>query len=43
MGKQRGPAVARVEVARKRAEAIWHMLTRQVLFAPARPPLALVA
>src|SRR6266700_1747373 len=27
-GKQRGPKVARVEVARKLAEAIWHMLTR---------------
>ena len=37
LGRQRGPAVARVEVARKLAEAIWHMLTNQVPFAPARP------
>jgi len=37
LGKQRGPAVARVEVARKLAEAIWHMLTKQERFAPARP------
>jgi transposase len=44
LGKQRGPAVARMEVARKLAEAIWHMLTKQVPFAPARPhTLALVA
>jgi transposase len=43
LGKQRGPAVARVEIARKLAEAIWHMLTNQVPFRPARPhalPLA---
>jgi transposase len=37
LGTQRGPAVARVEVARKLTEAIWHMLTKQVPFAPARP------
>jgi transposase len=37
LGKQRGPAVARVEVARRLAEAIWHMLTTQAPFAPARP------
>jgi transposase len=37
LGPQRGPAVARVEVARKLTEAIWHMLTRQQRFAPARP------
>ena len=37
LGAQRGPAVARVEVARKLAEAIWHMLTNQVPFCPARP------
>ena len=43
LGKQRGSAVARVEVARKLAEAIWHMLTRQARFAPARPHAALVA
>jgi transposase len=38
LGRQRGPAVARVEVARKLAEAIWHMLTNQAPFCPARPP-----
>jgi transposase len=44
LGKQRGPAVARVEIARKLTEAIWHMLTTQARFAPARPPTkALVA
>jgi transposase len=43
LGKQRGPAVARVEVARKLTEAIWHMLNRQVPFAPARPHAAVVA
>jgi transposase len=44
LGKQRGPKVARVEVARKLAEAIWYMLTRQQPFVPARPPAkALVA
>ncbi|MGH9283168.1 MAG: IS110 family transposase [Acidimicrobiales bacterium] len=37
LGRQRGPAVARVEVARKLAEAIWHMLTTQAPFRPARP------
>jgi transposase len=37
LGRQRGPAVARVEVARKLAEAIWYMLTNQVPFRPARP------
>jgi transposase len=42
LGKQRGKKVARVEVARKLAEAIWHMLTRGETFAPAGPrkPLA---
>jgi hypothetical protein len=37
------PAVARVEIARKVAEAISHMLTNQAPFHPARPhasPLA---
>src|SRR5207249_3460393 len=41
LGKQRGSKVARVEVARKLAEAIWHILTRSQPFAPtalARPP-----
>jgi transposase len=44
LGKQRGSKVARVELARKLAEAIWHMLTRNQPFAPAGPtPSALVA
>jgi len=34
LGKQRGARVAQVDLARKLAEAIWHMLTRQP-FAPA--------
>jgi transposase len=41
LGTQRGSKVARVEVARKLAEAIWYMLTRSQPFAPtapARPP-----
>jgi len=36
LGRQRGKKVARVEVARKLAEAIWHMLTKGEPFAPAR-------
>ena len=35
LGKQRGPRVARVELARKLAEAIWYMLTTSQPFAPA--------
>jgi transposase len=37
LGRQRGPKIARVEVARSLAEAIWHMLTRNEDFAPAGP------
>ena len=43
LGKQRGPKVAAVDVARKLAEAIWYMLTRSQPFSPAgaaRSPLA---
>jgi transposase len=36
LGRQRGANVARVEVARKLAEAIWHMLQTGSYFAPAR-------
>ncbi len=43
LGRQRGAKVARVEVARKLAEAIWYMLTRQQMFAPQGPPAPLVA
>jgi transposase len=35
LGKQRGPKVARVELARRLTHAIWHMLTRAQPFAPA--------
>jgi transposase len=35
LGKQRGSKVAAVDVARKLAEAIWYMLTRNQPFAPA--------
>ena len=35
LGKQRGPKVAQVELARRLAEAIWHMLTRNQPLAPA--------
>jgi len=43
LGRQRGAKVARVEVARKLAEAIWYMLTRSQTFAPQGPTLPLVA
>ena len=35
LGRQRGAKVAQVDLARKLAEAIWHMLTRNQPFAPA--------
>ena len=35
LGKQRGPKVAQVDLARRLAEAIWHMLTKNQPFAPA--------
>jgi len=42
LGKQRGPKVAQIELARTLAEAIWHMLTRDQPFSPAgaKPGLA---
>ena len=42
LGKQRGAKVAQVDIARRLAEAIWHMLTTNKPFAPAgaTPPLA---
>ena len=43
LGRQRGAKVARIEVARKLAEAIWYMLTREQTFAPQGPTRALVA
>ena len=35
LGRQRGPKVANVDTARRLAQAIWHMLTRNQPFAPA--------
>ena len=35
LGRQRGAKVAQVDIARRLAEAIWHMLTRNEPFAPA--------
>jgi hypothetical protein len=40
LGRQRGKKVARVELARTQAEAMWYMLRRQVPVAPARPTSA---
>jgi transposase len=34
LGKQRGPRVAQIDIARRLAHAIWHMLTRNQKFAP---------
>jgi len=41
LGRQRGPRVAQVDVARKLAEAIWHMLNAGEKFAPAGAALYL--
>jgi transposase len=43
LGKQRGSKVARVELARELASAIWYMLTRQEPFRAAGPTFRLVA
>jgi transposase len=43
LGKQRGAKVAQVDIARRLAEAIWHMLTRNQPFAPAGATAALAA
>ncbi len=44
LGRSRGGKVARVELGRKLAEAMWHMLTKGERFAPARSQVdALVA
>ena len=42
-GKQQGSQVARVELARELATAIWYMLSRQEPFRAAGPPSCLVA
>jgi transposase len=43
LGKQRGPKVAQVDIARRLAHAIWHMLTRNEKFAPRGAALRLAA
>jgi transposase len=43
LGRQRGPKVARVDLARRLCEAIWHMLSKRETFAPAGPTHAPVA
>jgi transposase len=43
LGKQRGPRIAQVDLARRLAEAIWHMLTHDRPFAPAGAPAPMTA
>ena len=43
LGRQRGAKIAQVDIARRLAEAIWHMLTRTQSFAPAGAPHSLAA
>ena len=43
LGKQRGAKVAQVDLARRLAHAIWHMLTRNQPFAPAGAPAPMAA
>lgn len=43
LGRQRGAKVAQVDVARRLAQAIWHMLTRDQPFAPVGATRALAA
>jgi len=43
LGKQRGAKVAQIEIARRLAHAIWHMLTRNEEFAPRGAALRLAA
>jgi transposase len=38
LGRQRGSKVARVDIARELATAIWHMLSKNEPFAPGRSP-----
>ena len=37
LGRQRGPKIAQIELARKLSEAIWYMLTRNQPFKPFVP------
>jgi len=43
LGRQRGPKIAQIDVARRLTTAIWYMLTRRQPFAPAGAPRALTA
>jgi transposase len=43
LGKQRGAKVAQVDIARRLAHAIWHMLSRKEKFAPRGAAFRLVA
>ena len=43
LGKKRGTKIAAIDVARRLAEAIWHMLTRNEPFAPAGATVSLAA
>jgi transposase len=43
LGRQRGAKVARVDLARQLAEAIWHVLPKNEPFHPAGPAIRLVA
>jgi transposase len=43
LGQQRGPKVAQIDIARRLAHAIWHMLTRNQKFAPRGAALRLPA
>jgi transposase len=43
LGKQRGAKVAQVDIARRLAHAIWHMLTRNEKFAPRGAAVRLAA
>jgi hypothetical protein len=43
LGRQRGKKVARVDIACRLAEAIWHMLTTGKPFAPAGAASVLAA
>ena len=43
LGRQRGPKVAQIDLARRLTEAVWHMLTRHQRFASAGAPFRLAA
>ena len=43
LGKQRGAKVAQIDIARRLAHAIWHMLSRQEKFAPGGAAFRLAA